>query len=113
MADKEEHGHDGCSSFLAVVVLLVLVGCIFLNSPGAAVLAFIVDGFNLSLDVGQFWTFSIIISILTYILLKIFNNEHNSIYIKLCFIVTLIYLVAYFGFHSVRALQHWRYLVPS
>src|ERR1035438_4884282 len=104
MGDKDENSHGGRSSFSAVVAIVILFSLVFINSPGVLFLALIVEICNITLDIGQFWTFSIIISSFIYIILKLMVNNHINWYIKLCLVVSIFYMVAYFGFHQGFAL---------
>lgn len=94
-------------------MFILFASAVFLNAPGASLLAIVVDSVGLRLDLGQVWTFSIIISVLIFIMLKLISNNYINQYLKLCSVVILFYLVAYFGFHSETALRHYHYLIPD
>lgn len=113
MGEREEKGHDGCSSVLAVVAIVILFFLVFVNAPGAALLALIVDYCHISLDVGQYWTFSLVISLLVYILLNLSLKDSVTHYVGLCFAVLILYLVAHFGLHLGFAMRHYHYLIPA
>ena len=115
MGDKDEKGHDGgcASNFLALVVGVIFFFVLLLNAPGSFLLAFTVDYCNMTIDIGQFWTFSVIISSLIFIMLKILSNDYIKWYLRLCVTLVLGYLVMFYGFHMEFPLRHYRYLIPS
>ena len=113
MADNDGKGENGCSSFLAVVAGVIFFFLVLLNAPGSFVLALVVDFYNMTIDLGQFWTFSVFISSIILFMLKIASNNYINWYLKLCVTLVLGYLVMFYGFHMEFPLRHYHYLIPS
>jgi hypothetical protein len=86
------------------IVLPILAGLFFLsivliNLPGMTILFVILEALDIHLVVSQTWTFSIIISVILYVVLSFMYREPAFlIYGSMSLISAAVFLIAKFGF---------------
>lgn len=87
---------------LGALVLLVLA-LAFLNAPGMVLLGFARDSFNLALDTGQMWVFSIVASLAFLFGFRMTTKQWSDaglIYLVTCVAVAVVMLLCSFGFKA-------------
>ncbi len=97
MANNNKN-NDGGNPLLTLLLILLFVTIIFVFCPGMMVMSIIQSSFHTTLDIGQMWTFSIIISVALFGTLY-FSTKENAIklYLSLCLLIVVSGAIAHFG----------------
>jgi uncharacterized protein YecT (DUF1311 family) len=100
---------------LLIIAALIFSALVFFVAPGAAIAAAISYLSSKEIDVGQAWTFAILInSGILCAYYAFFRNRAGTqnAYLLTCVLVAGIYTVAIFGFHAQWAADQVSYFLP-
>jgi len=89
---------NGGSPIFIFLVGLLVVSVVFVFSPGMVLMSCMQLLSHMTLDIGQMWTFSIVLSIIIGLVLwSIYKDKTLTIYPILCLTIVACCLIAHFG----------------
>ena len=94
---------SGVGDLLAVVVLILFAGAVFIFSPGMVLVAFFKSCFSCSWDTSQLWTFGITISVAVWLGFYIRTRDFRTAFVRylvLCGIILGVFAFSHFGLKS-------------
>jgi hypothetical protein len=94
-------GKDNGMGLFGYILLVLALGLMFINVPGMVLLGTLKLSILNSLDTGQLWAFSLIISSIFFITIFIIKKEIKTaliLYLSICMSFVFIFLILYFGF---------------
>jgi hypothetical protein len=83
---------------LPIMAGLLFLIIVLINLPGMTILFIAIEALDIHLVVSQTWTFSIIISVLFYLILNITHRASTIIYLLFSLTSAAVFLIAKFGF---------------
>lgn len=111
---QQSGGWSGCAVW--VVIAIVVVGAVFVFSPGMLAIAILRSSLLADWDTAQMWTFGIATSIGVWLLLFAITRAWRTaslVYFSLCLVVLAGFLFAMFGFKSAFAQQSSIWYFPG
>ncbi len=91
---------SGVGELLAIVVLILIAGAVFIFSPGMVLVALFKSCFSCSWDTSQLWTFGITISVAVWLGFYIRARDFRTAFVRylvLCGIVLGVFAFSHFG----------------